>query len=635
MILTREMEKENKMVKRRVLLLVCTLLFSAFAGVFSIENCIASGNTIYVDDSNIAGPWNGTQEYPYRYIQDGINAASSGDTVYVYTGTYNENIEIIKSISLIGQDGASTTINSAVDNKHTVKINGTSLAYLNFVNISGFTIRNVVGLGNGWDGIYAEYVNNCSITDCIIKNSDDGTKLKRFYHSTIIGNTFQDNEAVGLYLMYSGNNEIKDNIIENNLKGIYIYSSSNNNEIYENTIARNNLYGIHILQSANNIFHYNHFTNNGQNALDQSTNYWSHNNLGNYWEDYDGVDENPQDGVGDTSYDIPGGSNQDEYPLGYFGPTAQIVSISPNPATYGESISFNGNGADNDGYIIEWEWRSDRVLSNSEDFSSSSLSVGTHTIKFRVKDNDGKWSSYDEETLTVNSQSSQDNKKPAATIDYINPNPATSETIIYFNGIGTDEDGEITEWEWNSSIDEVISNEQSFDTSDLSVGIHTIEFQVKDNDNEWSEKDSETLIINLDSSSTTEDGFPVADTGGAYSGKINDTINFDGSNSYDDGTIVEYLWNFGDGTTGTGVSPTHTYSVLNNYTITLMVTDDEGNISTDVTYVTIVQSTEQSGSGNEGLIGFEFEIPFPLIVIFEIVFIIAVIALFFFWIKRK
>ena len=56
--------------------------------------------------------------------------------------------------------------------------------------------------------------------------------------------------------------------------------------------------------------------NNSQNAYDTSTNIWYNSSLqeGNYWSDYTGVDNN-HNGIGDTPYNIPGGSNQDLYPL--------------------------------------------------------------------------------------------------------------------------------------------------------------------------------------------------------------------------------------------------------------------------------------------------------------------------------
>lgn len=48
--------------------------------------------TIYVDDDNVNGPWNGTWSNPFQSIQDGIDNASIGDTVYVFNGTYYERI---------------------------------------------------------------------------------------------------------------------------------------------------------------------------------------------------------------------------------------------------------------------------------------------------------------------------------------------------------------------------------------------------------------------------------------------------------------------------------------------------------------------------------------------------------------
>ena len=162
-----------------------------------------------------------------------------------------------------------------------------------------------------------------------------------------------------------------------------------------------------------------------------------------------------------------------------------------------------------DGTIIEWEWRSSKngVLSISEDFSSSSLSVGTHTIKFRVKDDDDKWSEYAERTLTINPPESPENQKPTATI--IKPSPTTTTTAtsgesIYFHGIGTDSDGTIVEYIWRSSKDGVFNENSTFTKSDLSVGTHAIYFKVQDDQGEWSDEDTAILIINTSSSPPNE-----------------------------------------------------------------------------------------------------------------------------------
>jgi PKD repeat protein len=52
---------------------------------------------------------------------------------------------------------------------------------------------------------------------------------------------------------------------------------------------------------------------------------------------------------------------------------------------------------------------------------------------------------------------------------------------------------------------------------------------------------------------------------------------FDGSGSSDpDGTVASYAWDFGDGTSGVGVTPSHTYATAGAYTVVLTVTDNLG-----------------------------------------------------------
>ena len=554
-------------MKNTDIMLITGIVFLSVFNVFlPVETCVASGNTIYVDDSGGAD---------YTNIQDAVNAANDSDTIYVYGGTYNENVVINKSLTLTGGGSGITTINGEGD--HTLKVTSDN------VTISGFKIKNTYGSSYACIQLY--YVINCQINDIIAQYG---------------GNT--------LYLVGSNTNTIEDNTIESGNIGIF-FSTSDGNIITNNYIQNNNVYGISLSSnSASNIIYKNDFSNNLLgNARDLSSNIWSHNSQGNYWDDYNDYDSD-DNGIGDNPYIIDDNS-QDDYPLGDFlssnqEPVAYIDSISPNPATQGQTVNFNGHGMD-DGTIIEWEWRSSRddILSSSEDFSSSSLSVGTHTIKFRVKDDDGKWSEYAERTLTINPLESQENQKPTATI--IKPNPATTTTAtfgesIYFHGIGTDSDGTIVEYIWRSSKDGVFNENSTFTKSDLSVGTHAIYFKVKDNQGEWSSEDTAILVINTSSSPSNEP--PTSDTGGPYTGHVNTSISFDASNSSDpDGDdIVSYEWNFGDGTNGNGVSVEHTYSSIGNYTVNLIITDNQDKTSTISTYATIVvQTTVQSPDQND------------------------------------
>jgi C1A family cysteine protease len=77
---------------------------------------------------------------------------------------------------------------------------------------------------------------------------------------------------------------------------------------------------------------------------------------------------------------------------------------------------------------------------------------------------------------------------------------------------------------------------------------------------------------------------PVADAGGPYSGDEGSTVSFDGSGSSDpNGDVLSYAWTFGDGATGTGVAPTHTYDDNAIYTVCLTVTDPGGLSDEDCT----------------------------------------------------
>jgi PKD repeat protein len=76
-----------------------------------------------------------------------------------------------------------------------------------------------------------------------------------------------------------------------------------------------------------------------------------------------------------------------------------------------------------------------------------------------------------------------------------------------------------------------------------------------------------------------------------YTGNCEDPVIFNGGGSHDNDEngekIVTYQWNFGDGATGTGKTPAHIYSNEGTYTVTLTVTDDEGEQDTDTAYVDI------------------------------------------------
>jgi hypothetical protein len=176
-------------------------------------------------------------------------------------------------------------------------------------------------------------------------------------------------------------------------------------------------------------------------------------------------------------------------------PLAYIDSISPNPGTFGELITFTGHGEDTDGLIVSYLWESDLdgELSVMDSFSTTSLSVGAHIISFKVQDDQNVWSEAHEVSLVI--ENIPQNQPPLAFIDSIFPNPAMSGEIVTFMGIGEDDDGQIVSYLWESDIDGELSDFRSFSTDSLSVGRHTITLYVFDDEDAKSEPVSQILEI--------------------------------------------------------------------------------------------------------------------------------------------
>jgi hypothetical protein len=81
---------------------------------------------------------------------------------------------------------------------------------------------------------------------------------------------------------------------------------------------------------------------------------------------------------------------------------------------------------------------------------------------------------------------------------------------------------------------------------------------------------------------------PLANPGGPYTGTVSQAVQFDGSASSDpDGVITVWEWDFGDGTTSADQMPAHTYNMAGTYTVTLVVTDNQGSRNAAFTAATI------------------------------------------------
>jgi parallel beta-helix repeat protein len=318
--------------------MMITLLFAGMLTfAFSVQPVRAESTTWYVDDDGGAD---------FQTIQEAIDSSlvAEGDTIYVYNGTYYENVVVHKNdLALIGQS------------KYGVVIDGSGLGVVlliaaNNVSVARFTVQ---GSGYGsWDGgICVDHSSYSSISQNIVVGNQAGILLSYSSDNRILNNTAVANVYGGIAVLSSTNNVVANNTASGNVYGISLsralYGSSDGNTIAGNTASyneygislwydsdsngvignnvSNNEYGIYYFESSFNVvFHNNFIENTVQAYCLESVNIWDdgYPSCGNYWSNYEdqdlfigpGQDRQGIDGVWDHPYFIDD-YNEDKYPL--------------------------------------------------------------------------------------------------------------------------------------------------------------------------------------------------------------------------------------------------------------------------------------------------------------------------------
>jgi len=280
----------------------------------------------------------GTGPGNYSRIQDAINDASDGDTVFVYAASspYNEIILIDKSICLFGEKNNTTIIESNSNSVNIVSISADD------VIIEGFTIRQEEGF---WAKCIVVQANSTQIAHNIIRSRNFIGISLTHSKAKIVGNKISDN-LFGIVVSGS-NHTIFKNILNGNDEGVYIVGL--HNTLLENIIKNNDM-GIVIEGGSGNLIYHNYFMDNYMtDAIDyEGNNIWNGDFLtgGNYYSDFYTNDDfwgpnqdiNGSDGIIDTPRYFPGDPGAyDYYPLKYpYGPTQLWMKFTPK--TYGSKL---------------------------------------------------------------------------------------------------------------------------------------------------------------------------------------------------------------------------------------------------------------------------------------------------------
>jgi len=477
-------------------------------------------------------------------------------------------------------------------------------------------------ISNNHYGIYLLFSNGSSIYNCLelygITNNIYGIVVNQSHNVYMADLSLSENEnglqifsSVGVFVsnITAFNNSYALSLEEETMKFLLNYSLFHHNSYAivingtNNTVVNcslwQNIHGIRILKGFNNTIYHNNFAYNWYQAVDKKTNTWDggYPAGGNYWSDYAGVDVfkgieqnlTGSDGIGDIPYGIAKGVNQDTYslmainvnasPMPNKAPAA-LFSHYPTQPFSGDMVIFIDKSTDPNGEtdIVAWNWDfGDGNNSTKQHPQHAYAQSGTYTVSLTIDDHDGVSST---NTVVVNIS----DIPPEADFTYTPALPTTGENIA-FTDTSTDQDGYIVNWTWDFG-DGTTSQEQNATHTYYQPGVKTVILTVTDNTNNTSTTSKRITVENTLPISQFSIDPRKPDEG--------EPVNFTDVSS-DDGDIVSWHWDFGDGTASDQQEPQHVYKEGGTYTITLTVRDNDGGENTATKTITIRSVNDTPG----------------------------------------
>ncbi len=234
-------------------------------------------------------------------------------------------------------------------------------------------------------------------------------------------------------------------------------------------------------------------------------------------------------------------------------PTADFLAVASNL-----SVTFTDLSSDDDGSVVSWSWSfGDGTSSTAQNPVHGYTSAGDYPVTLTVTDNENA-SAFTTQTVSVTSVG---NLAPVADFSAV----ATGLSVA-FTDLSVDPDGSVISWYWRFGDGGV-----SFSRSPTHVyaegGTYTVTLSVADN---RTASDSETKSVTV---GTPGNQSPVA----GFSASVTDlTVTFTDESADEDGSIVAWEWDFGDGGSSTAQNPAHTYGAAGTYDVTLTVADNQG-----------------------------------------------------------
>jgi len=273
-------------------------------------------------------------------------------------------------------------------------------------------------------------------------------------------------------------------------------------------------------------------------------------------------------------------------------PPVATFTVSPTEGKKPLTVHLDASQSfDKDGNIVSWEWKSSSGKTLSGEKTNFILTtVGEQTITLTVTDNDGATATA-EKTVTVTGDA------PVAKLKVSPLTGFAPLTVQLDSSDSVDTDGRITDYRWTiSDGQQAIGRTKSIIFGE--PGTYQINLVVTDNDELQSDKATQTITVEKEIP-------PVAKLQASpLSGIAPLTVALDGGLSFDPdgGTLVTYRWKATDGKntlTASGETATLTFDKAANYRLSLTVTDDEDNTSSNNVTITITDTPQIAFEGLE------------------------------------
>ncbi|MBN1983546.1 MAG: right-handed parallel beta-helix repeat-containing protein, partial [Chitinivibrionales bacterium] len=466
--------------------------------------------------------------------------------------------------------------------------------------------------------ITVAWSNNVTLTDCDIQG--DPLQLLYTNNSLVENSTISNTSPRGFYGRNSNNNTIKKCVIALNPYDGLLLSACTTTTCYQNVFQSNGC-GVNLINSASSLIYHNNFLNNNSQAADNNStkNVWYNPQLleGNYWSNYQGLDNGTgdgkhaiaDDGIGDTRIPHPY-ANFDSYPFmslivfepKNIPPVAQVGSdISSHP---GKTVMLDGSASfdsDND-YPLSFSWTIvEKPPESAASIDAPTLinpsitidALGNYVIELVVTDARSAVSLASR--LTISTQNTAPVADAGADISVTQIGQ-----IIHLDGTQSwDVEGDETAYQWsivrkpdNStvSLDNPTAATPSF-VPDV-YGSYTFSLVVSD---PWMIGQPDEVVVSF------ENLLPQANAGSSATVVVGGSITLDGSASTDpNGDNLTYHWSITAAPAGstvllsdyTAAAPQFTTNMAGEYILCLVVSD--GLISSAPDQVTIVAVTINS-----------------------------------------